>query len=222
MILFGRLRLKSILLLASVYLASPTVAEEAAPPESLRDRAQLFGDWYGARTALAQRGIIVDLQATQFYQGVVRGSGGTNDWQYGAKADLFTTVLGERLGLWKGLIINMHLEGRVGDDVNGLSGLSPTNSPMLMPSSEDEVALTQFMAIQMLRPDFGIAGGKFSAYDFTDMAFHTGRGIDGFMNISLVLPLGLGRNLRPSGYEPSGSNHAETRRISFLFAFSMS
>jgi hypothetical protein len=126
------------------------------------------------------------------------------------------------LGLWKGLIINMHLEGRVGDDVNGLSGLSPTNSPMLMPSSEDEVALTQFMAIQMLRPDFGIAGGKFSAYDFTDMAFHTGRGIDGFMNISLVLPLGLGRNLRPSGYEPSGSNYAETRRISFLFAFSMS
>ncbi len=191
----------------SLVAAVPKLAQaedRAVEYASLAERPQLFGDWRGARTRLAERGVIIDLQATQFYQGVVDGSIGTDDWQYGAKGDLFVTLLGERLGLWKGLIINMHVEGRVGDDVNLLSGLSPANAAMLMPSSQDEVALTQLMAIQMLRPDFAITGGKYNAYDFTDVNFHTGRGIDGFMNASLVLPLGLAKTV-PLGLLGAGA-----------------
>ena len=154
----------------------------------------MFGDWGGARTVLAQRGIIVDLQATQFYQGVTDGSADDN-WKYGLKSDLFVTLLGEKLGLWKGLIVNMHLEGRAGDDVNALTGLSPANSAMLMPNSDDTVAITQLIAIQMLRDEVGVLVGKLNAYDFVDMVFHTGRGVDGFMNASLMLPIGLGGTL---------------------------
>ena len=180
--------------LACLGLVVPSQAEDVTPRDSLREREQLFGDWGGARTVLAQRGIIVDLQATQFYQGVTDGSADDN-WKYGLKSDLFVTLLGEKLGLWKGLIVNMHLEGRAGDDVNALSGLSPANSAMLMPNSEDTVAITQLIAIQMLSEQVGVIAGKLNAFDFVDMVFHTGRGVDGFMNTSLTLPIGLGGTL---------------------------
>lgn len=36
-------------------------AQDHEEHTSLRERAQLFGDWHGARSRLAQRGIIVDL-----------------------------------------------------------------------------------------------------------------------------------------------------------------
>jgi len=180
--------------LACLWLVLPSQADDVDPRDSLRERDQLFGDWGGARTVLAQRGIIVDLQATQFYQGVTDGSADDN-WKYGLKSDLFVTLLGEKLGLWKGLIVNMHLEGRAGDDVNALTGLSPANSAMLMPNSDDTVAITQLLAIQMVSDEVGVLAGKLNAYDFVDMVFHTGRGVDGFMNASLMLPIGLGGTL---------------------------
>lgn len=170
---------------------SGALAEEPKAAAPLMQSEHLLGDWGGARTALAEHGIIVGFDVTQFYQGVVSGSAGTSEWQYGVKGDLLVTVLGEKLGLWKGLILNAHLEGRGGKDVNNLSGLSPADAAMLMPSSEDIIALTQLSAIQMLSPEIGIAAGKFNAIDFVDMAFHTGRGVDEFMNASLNLPLGL-------------------------------
>jgi porin len=182
-------------LLTLVGVSGQAHAQDHEDHTSLRDRAQLTGDWHGARTRLAQRGIIVDIQATQFYQGVVDGSAGTDDWQYGVKGDLFLTLIGEKLGLWKGLIVNAHLESRAGDDVNALTGLSPGNAYMLMPDSGDTIALTQLIAIQMVSKQVGVITGKLNAYDFVDMVFHTGRGVDGFMNISLTLPIGLGGTL---------------------------
>ena len=161
----------------------------AAAPE--QDRTHLLGDWGGARSRLAEHGIIFDFQLTQFYQGVVDGSVGTDDWQYGLKGDYFLTVIGEKAGLWKGIIFNVHAETRAGDDVNALSGLSPANVNMLMPNSGDTTAITQAMAIQMIGEQTGLMAGKINALDLVDMVYHTGRGIDGFMNTSLVLPLGL-------------------------------
>ena len=171
----------------------PLLAAEPALPE--QDRTHLLGDWGGARSRLAEHGIIFDFQATQFYQGVVDGSPGTNDWQYGLKGDYFLTVIGEKAGLWKGVIFNVHAETRAGDDVNALTGLSPANVNMLMPNSDNTTAITQAMAIQMVGQQTGLLAGKINALDLVDMVFHTGRGIDGFMNTSLVLPLGLGRTV---------------------------
>jgi porin len=182
-------------------IAEPAFAEESQAHNG--ERAHLLGDWGGARSSLAARGIIVDLDTTQFYQGVVDGSAGTNDWQYGGKVDLTATLLGERLGLWKGLVVNAHLEGRYGDDVNSLSGLSPANAAMLMPNSMDTLALTQLTAAQFLSPELALTGGKYNIYDFVEMGFHTGRGVDSFMNTSLVLPLGLGRTV-PTGILAGG------------------
>jgi porin len=172
-------------------------------PLSAQDRTHLLGDWVGSRSWLAERGIIFDVQATQFYQGVVDGSP-DDDWQYGVKGDYFLTVLGEKAGLWKGLILNLHAETRAGDDVNTLTGLSPANANMLLPSSADTTALTQVMAIQMVGPQAGLVAGKINAFDLVDMIYHTGRGIDGFMNTSLVLPLGIARTI-PAAIPAAGA-----------------
>jgi len=178
--------------------AQPLLAEDAMTGGSSAaptERTHLLGDWGGVRSRLAERGIIFDFQATQFYQGVVDGSAGTSDWQYGVKGDYFLTVIGEKAGLWKGLFVNAHLETRAGDDVNALTGLSPANANMLMPDSGDTTALTQLIATQMLSKQVGVLTGKLNAFDFVDTVFHTGRGVDGFMNTSLVLPIGLGGTL---------------------------
>ncbi len=167
----------------------------AEPAAAQQDRTHLLGDWGGARSRLAEHGIIFDFQATQFYQGVVDGSAGTSDWQYGVKGDYFLTVIGEKAGLWKGIIFNLHAETRAGDDVNTLSGLSPANVNMLMPNSDNTTAITQAMVIQMVGEQTGLLAGKLNALDLVDMVFHTGRGIDGFMNASLVVPIGMGRTV---------------------------
>jgi porin len=163
-----------------------------AAPAALGDRTHLLGDLGGARSQLASHGIIFDFQATQFYQGVVDGSAGTNDWQYGVKGDYFLTVIGEKAGLWKGIIFNVHAETHAGDDVNTLTGFSPGNAAMLYPNLDnDTTAITQAIAIQMVDEQWGLLAGKVNAFDLVDMIYHTGRGIDGFMNSSLVMPFSL-------------------------------
>jgi porin len=194
--IFRKYSIPAAFLAALVF--SPVTDAFAGGPEAdalYKERTHLLGDWAGARTALAERGIIVDIQATQFYQGVTYGSIGTDDWQYGVKGDLFATLIGEKLGLWKGLIISAHLEARVGDDVNALSGLSPGNVAMLMPDSDNTIALTQLQAIQMFSQQAALAGGKINTLDLVDMAFHSGRGIDGFMNVAMINPMGLGKTV---------------------------
>ena len=178
-------------------VAAAFISGLCTQPLSAQDRTHLLGDWGGSRSWFAERGIIFDVQATQFYQGVVDGSP-DNNWQYGVKGDYFLTVIGEKAGLWKGFILNLHAETRAGDDVNALTGLSPANANMLIPSSADTTALTQVMAIQMVAPQAGLVAGKINAFDLVDMVYHTGRGIDGFMNTSLVLPLGLARTVPSS------------------------
>jgi len=164
-----------------------------AQPLSAQDRTHLLGDWGGVRSKLAEHGIIFDFQVTQFYQGVVDGSS-DNNWKYGVKGDYKLIVDGEKAGLWKGLFLDLHVETRAGDDVNGLTGLSPANTAMLWPNGDDVTALTHAVVFQFLNEQFSLVGGKVNALDFADLVFHTGRGIDGFMNTSLVLPLGLGRS----------------------------
>jgi len=80
-------------------------AQEHEDHLSLRERAQLFGDWRGARTRLAERGIIVDVQTTQFYQGITSGgpADARGEWEYGGVGDAYITLVGDKFG-WKGFL----------------------------------------------------------------------------------------------------------------------
>ena len=93
------------------------------------------------------------------------------------------------------MVFNVHAETHAGDDVNALTGFSPGNAAMLYPNlNNDTTAITQAMAIQMVDEQSGLVAGKINAFDLVDMVYHTGRGIDGFMNSSLVMPFVAGGN----------------------------
>ncbi len=159
-------------------------------------REQLFGDWLGIRPGLAQHGIVPDIQWTHFYQGVTSGGNNENS-AYGGKFDYNFTFIGEKMGLNPGLFVEMHAETRHGQDVLfDAAPLAPSNVNMLYPSLDNGTAITNLQFMQMLNPEWGITFGKFNALDFFNTLYpQTGRGVDGFMNGSMALPLTTARTL---------------------------
>lgn len=94
----------------------------------------------------------------------------------------------------------IHAESRIGDDVNALTGISPANGNMTYPViGEDKTAVTQFIVNQELGHEVVLSAGKLNAVDYWDLAFHTGRGIDKFMNTSFVIPFSMARTV-PAAY----------------------
>jgi hypothetical protein len=151
-------------------------------------REHLFGDWRGRRSCLAQHGIIADLQFTQFYQGVASGGVNPRD-AYGGKLDYQFTFLGEPLGLWKGFTTLLHAETRFGKAVNADAGaFAFPNTSMLYPlPGKNETAITGLLFMQALSERYALAAGKINALDLWQMLYpNSGRGIDGFMNLSLI------------------------------------
>ncbi len=167
--------------------------------ESLLTSPTLTGDWGGARTSLTESGIIYQGYLTQFYQGVARG-GAEQQFKYGGKVDQFFTFQGEKLGLWKGLLIGMHAETRFGQDSNfDAVGLAPVNANMLWPSTGQTTAISGFTVTQMLSEEWLVTAGKLNALDlFNSLYPQGGRGIDGFMNVSTLFPLSIARPLNLS------------------------
>ncbi len=167
-------------------------------------REHLFGEWLGARPCLNEHGIIADIQWTQFYQGVLDGGNDENS-AYGGKFDYNFTFMGEQMGLWKGLIAVMHAETRHGNDVIlDAVPLAASNANMLYPSLDNETAITSLQFTQMLNPEWAVTFGKFNAIDFFHAMYpQTGRGVEGFMNISLLVPLTTGRTL-PLSFNGAG------------------
>ncbi len=194
-----RIRLMSITIAAALAVIFPTQAfaadlEAPMPEPGLFDQKYLTGNWGGARDELAASGFIFDFQLTQFYQGLMSGTG-SKQGEYGGKADYQMFFIGDLVGI-KGLTVALHGETRFGNDVNGVAPFTPPNVNMLYPEPGVQSSyLTQWLITQQITDDgWTIAGGKFNGIDLMDMAFHTGRGVDKFMNTALVLPLGFGRS----------------------------
>jgi porin len=168
----------------------------ACDEESLWTRPQLFGDWLGARSGLAEHGIIADLYLTQFYQGVASG-GAEQTFEYGGKLDYEFTFVGEKLGLNKGLFAFMHAETRYGEDVNVDAGaLAFPNTAMLFPYPEkDLTSISGLYFLQALNEKVVLTIGKYRTLDLFAMIYPDAkvRGVDGFMNLQLLLPLTLFR-----------------------------
>lgn len=163
--------------------------------DCLWDREHLFGDWLGTRSCLAEHGILVELPLTQFYQGVTSG-GAERESKYGGKLDYLVTLQGAKLGLNEGFSTIIHAETRFGEDVNRAAGaLAFPNANMLYPlPGEIETSVSGFLVMQALSEKIALAGGKLNGLDLFNMIYpNTGRGIDGFMNVSFLLPSTLFR-----------------------------
>lgn len=159
-------------------------------------RPTLTGGFGGLQPCLAQKGIMYDAQLTQFGQRVTTG-GANQDSAWGGKFDQFLILDSGKMGLWQGGQMILHAETRMGDDVIlDAAGLAPVNANMLYPTLENETAITGLIFQQALSEEWAVTFGKFNALDLLNMMYpQTGRGIDGFMNGSLFLPLTFARTL---------------------------
>ena len=145
--------------------------------------------------SMAAQGIVYAPVPTQFYQGVTSG-GIEQDFEYGGKLDQFVILDSGKLGLWDGMTLTMHAETRFGQDVNfDAVGLAPVNVAMLYPkSNEHDTAITGLSFAQAIDEEVQLTFGKFNALDlFYSLYPQTGRGVSGFMNASMVIPLSVAR-----------------------------
>jgi porin len=157
--------------------------------ESLYEQTKLTNYWWGLRPGLAEEGVTLDINTTQYYQGVASG-GLQQDFRYGARNDYFVNIDGEKIGLWKGLFVTLHGESRYGQSINPLTGtMMPPNLALVLPKpgSEPVTALTGVKVMQFLSEDFMVFGGKINTFDDFKQPL-TGAGTtNGFMNTSLML-----------------------------------
>jgi hypothetical protein len=114
-------------------LEKPVEGADAEIAESFWTRKKLGGDWGGARTALGDLGISLDVRVSQYYQEVAAGGADTGG-QYGGVANYVMNVDGEKIGLWKGLYLNVHATTRWGRDVLKRTGVwSLPNTELMYP-----------------------------------------------------------------------------------------
>ena len=111
----------ALALLCSCHLALHAGDTLQTPPPSTYTAAaakpysdRLTGDWGGVRSQLTERGLSLDLEYTQFYQGLLSGDG-NDDWDFGGRVDAFFNVDTGKLGLWQGGVLRTHAEYRYGD-----------------------------------------------------------------------------------------------------------
>jgi porin len=153
----------------------------------------ITGDWRGARTWLAERGVELSADLTQTLQGVMHG-GFDEEADYLGSSELILDLDSEKLGLWPGGFARVAAEGRFGRDVLDEAGsLSPVNNDALFPSDPDRAgddlfALTELTATQFLAEWIGIFGGLINTTS-GDANDHAGfvRSNDHFQNISFLL-----------------------------------
>jgi porin len=159
-------------------------------------RPTLTNGFGGLQPALAGRGITYDAQLTHFYQGVARG-GNNQLFKYGGKLDQFLILDSKQMGLWEGAQMIMHAETRFGEDVIlDAAGLAPVNANLLYPTLDNDTAITGLLFQQALSEEWAVSFGKFNTLDLFNLLYpQTGRGITGFMNASIFLPLSVARTV---------------------------
>ena len=81
----------------------------------------LTGDWFGARSWLADHGVTVGINVVNTVQGVVAG-GHKEEWDNGGSVYLESQFSSDRAGLWPGGFLDFRLERQYGAFVNKEAG----------------------------------------------------------------------------------------------------
>lgn len=113
------------------------------------------------------------------------------DFLYSGRVDYLLKVDGHKIGLWQGLTVDLHGETNYGESANELTGaLLPVNTGMLFPHTPPVNALTGVKATQILSDQFVVSAGKINTLDGFNQPYTGGaRGVNGFMNISMLVPI---------------------------------
>ena len=130
----------------------------------IRSRSYLTGDWGGARTELAENGIIFSLDLTQVFQGTVTGGRDQNSaFRYSGSVDYTLKLDTARMGLWPAGLLYLKGETMFGNSLNRKVGsLMVPNADALFPVPDDpgQTTLTDVVYTQFLSETFGFAIGK--------------------------------------------------------------
>ncbi len=170
------MRWKWIALAGFVAMAGPANAQPMQIPDTwggdLVSRPRLTGDWGGIRDKLGRRGIVLDVNLLQTFQGVASGGRDTGV-EYGGSADYRLHLDTEKLGLWPGGFVSLHAESSFGENVLGDAGaLSPVSGDAMFPIPNESVStLTNLTFMQFLSPRFGIFFGKVETIEGDANAF---------------------------------------------------
>lgn len=154
-------------------------------------RHYITGDWGGARTDLANKGIQFGVEWSQTVQGVTDG-GIDRTTVYGGSADYTINLDLMRMGVLPGALVRFRAESRYGRSVNGFSGtILPVNTDALFPLSSklDEdipFTITDLNYAQFVSENLGFVVGKMDTLDGDPNEFASGRGTHQFMNANLI------------------------------------
>ncbi len=190
----------------------------------LHARLRMTGDWWGTRSALADRGLTFDLFATQFYQGVAAG-GREREFEFGGKLDYLFNLDGGKFGLWQGSALNLHAETHYGTSVNNIDGLlAPSNLPLSFPDPDKSISsITGLKLSQLVSEDVMVFLGKINTLDEYGFRYAPALGmnrpgLEGFMNTSLVFNPIVARTVP---YSAAGVGAAYLREGEPLLALSV-
>jgi porin len=182
--------LRGILSVALMVFSSAAFAESV-----FSDR--LTGDWGGVRTTLADHGVTLDFDWTNYYQGLLEGEG-SKQFEYGGRIDALLNFDTGKLGLWEGGLLRTHTEYRYGDLNANLGGvLIATNAGLILPTGKkEEVIVTSIHLAQRFGDNVNLLLGRINAVDLIAAdPFFGGAGQTRFMNVAFSAP--------PSGVTPA-------------------
>lgn len=139
------------------------------------NRSFMLGDWGGARTELAEHGILFEFDLTQIIQGNAHGGKDTsNAFRYSGSVDYTLRFDTARMGLWPGGLITLSGETIFGQSVNSKAGaISPVNTDALFPFPDDSglTTLSEFSITQALSEKLVITAGKLNVLQGDDNVF---------------------------------------------------
>ncbi len=185
----------------------PAVSEEAANSEpragtkgllpipnyqgDLLHRGRLTGDWNGARINLANRGVQIDADYTQYFQSIA--SGGLDEAsRYGGHLDYLVHLDLMRMDVLDGALLTLRAETRYGKSVNAESGqLLPVNTEAYFPLTQPidqtvPISVTELNYTQFFSEKFALTIGKLQTLDGDPNEFASGRGKSQFMDASFI------------------------------------
>lgn len=186
----------------------------------LFSRAYLTGDWGGARSGLARKGVSFRLDFTNVLQSVLHG-GAERGTEFGMSVDFWAKVDLERMELIPGGSLTFRVEGDVGNSIITQAGtiMAPNYNalfPIANELNDNDLTVTNLYYTQFFGEHFGVFLGRFDTFHDGNLAEFAGLGPDAgktqFLNVALnsipVMPitepyvtaLGFGVIVRPSEY----------------------
>jgi porin len=186
----------------------------------LWSRPQLTGDWQGIRPAMADRGITLDADVTQFYEGVASG-GLQQQFRYSGHGDYVLKFDFDKLSGQEGLFLQLRAEHRFGRalNLNDTGTFAATSVLANLPSlNTEDLLLTNVVITQALSEQFVVFLGKVDTLDGDMNAFAHGRGKTQFLNTNFVFnPIAV----QTVPYSTLGAGFSILRDFEQIFSFSV-